>query len=157
MKRYFKEFSNSLEEILANHNYAIFIEDENLLKKVFSVVEEIHEKIHLKHFAITLIKIHVEIDENEFIIIECVKSLYRTINFSYFFSFKGLEERVNFVYAITHFNLSELNKEERKHIKNDIGIIKEILQANDIREFWEITNVIKFAVPISASAMKFFV
>ncbi len=157
MESYFKKFSNSLEEILANHNYAIFIEDENPLRKVFSVVEEIHEKIHLKHFAITLIKIYVGIDESEFIIISCAKSLYHAIDFSYFFSFRNLEERVNSIYAITHFNLSELNKEERKHIKNDIKTIKKILQANDIIEFKEIPNGIKFGVPINASAMKFFV
>ncbi len=157
MERYFKEFSNSLEEILTNHNYAIFIEDENPLRRVFSVVEEIHEKVFLKHSAITLIEIYVGIDENEFITISCVKSLYHTIDFSYFFSFRNLEERVNFIYAITHFNLSELNNKERKHIKNDIKTIKKILQANDIREFREIPNGIKFSVPINVGAMKFFV
>jgi hypothetical protein len=47
VESYLNELYSSIDEILTNYNYAIFIEDEDLLKKVFSVVEEIHEKFIL--------------------------------------------------------------------------------------------------------------
>jgi len=154
---YLKKLYNSLEEIFVNHNYAIFIEDENNLRKSFSVIEEIHEKVFLKYYALTLMKINISLDENEFIILQCVKSLYHAVDFSYFFSFKNFGEKTNFIYSTTHFNLGELNKEARKHIKGDVNKIKKILRANDILEFKEIPNGIKFGVPISVSVMRIFV
>jgi hypothetical protein len=76
-EEYLKELYSSIDEILTNYNYAIFIEDEDLLKKVFSIVEEIHEKIHLKYFVVTSLKIYL----GDSIIINFVKQ-YESTNFT---------------------------------------------------------------------------
>ena len=151
LEYYLKEFYRSIDEILNNYNYAIFIEDEDVLKKVFSVVEEIHKRANLKYYVITSIKIYL----GESIIINCIKQ-YEHVNFVYFFSFNNLQE-TNTIYVLINFTLAELNTEERKKIRNDIEIVKKILKENSIAETREIPDGIVFSVPISAKVIEFFI
>ena len=151
MESYLKDLYSAIDEILTNYNYAIFIKDEDLLKKVFSVVEEIHEKIHLKYFSVISMKIYL----GESIIINFVKH-YESTNLTYFFSFNNLRE-TNTIYVAINLTLAELNTEERKKIKNDIDIIKEILKESNITETREIPDGILFSVPIVANVMEFLV
>jgi hypothetical protein len=151
LEKHSKELYSVIDEILNNHNYAIFIEDEDLLKKVFSVVEEIHEKAYLKYYAITSIKMYL----GESIIINCIKR-YEHVNFVYFLSSNKLQE-TNTIYVLINFALAELNTEEREKIKNDIEIVKKILKENSITETREIPDGIVFSVPISANVVEFFI
>ncbi len=151
LEKYFKELYSSIDEILTNYNYAIFIEDENLLEKVFFIVEEIYKKVRLKYFATISIKIYL----GESIIINFIKR-YESMNFTYFFSFKTLQE-TNTIYVLIDFTLAKLNAEERKFIKNDIGIVREILRENGINEAEEIKDGIRFSIEINANVVEFFV
>jgi hypothetical protein len=151
LEKYLKELYSSIDEILTKYNYAIFIEDEDLLEKVFSIVEEIHEKIHLKYFVITSIKIYL----GESIIINCIKR-YESENLTYFFSFNKLQE-TNILYVLINLSLAELNTEERKYIKSDISIAKKILKKNGITKIKEIPDGIRFSIPINASVKEFLV
>jgi hypothetical protein len=89
------------------------------------------------------------------IIINFVKQ-YESTNFTYFFSFNNLQE-TNTIYVAINLTLAKLNTEERKKIRSDIDIIKEILKENNITETREIPDGIVFSVPISAKVIEFFV
>jgi hypothetical protein len=151
IEKYLKELYSSIDEILTKHNYAIFIEDEDLLKKVFSVVEEIHEKVRLKYFVITSIKIYL----GESIIVNFIKR-YGSENLTYFFSFNKLQE-TNTIYVLINFTLAELNPGERKYIKRDISTTKKILKKSEINRIEEIPDGIRFSIPISASVKELLV
>jgi hypothetical protein len=151
LEKYLKELYSYIDEILNKHNYAIFIDDEDLVEKVFSIVEEIHEKVYLKYFVISSIKIYL----GESIIINFMNRFGST-NLTYFFSSNKLQE-TNTICVLINFTLAKLNTEERKYIKNDIGIAKKILKKNEITEIEEIPDGIRFSIPINADVKEFLV
>ncbi len=140
------------------HGYEIVISDEDLLRKVFSMVEKIRKKIVLKHYNLVKVSLYFKSADGIVFLIEFIRK-YKSLVVDWFIKTDSpFEENTISVYiSFTKGN----NLYERRFLERDIEVIKEILNLHKIGNYKQTSTlnleIIEASIPIKGKVIKYFI
>ncbi len=140
------------------HGYEIVISDENLLRKVFSVVEKIRKKITLKRYNLVVVSLYFKSVDGIVFLVEFTRK-YKSLVVDWFIKTDSpFEENTISVYiSFTKGN----SICERRFLERDIEVIKEILNLHEIGNYKQTSTlhleIIEAYIPIKGKVIKYFI
>jgi hypothetical protein len=158
IKRYLDglDFANNFFSEM--HGYEIVISDEDLLRKVFSVVEKIRKKITLKHYNLVTVSLYFKSADGIVFLVKFTRK-YKSLVVAWFIKTDSpFEENTISIYVSF---TKENNVYERSFLDRDIEVIKEILNFHKMNNYKQTSTlhleIIESFVPIRSQVIKYII
>ncbi len=140
------------------HGYEIVISDEDLLRKVFSIVEKIRKKITLKHYNLIAVSLYFKSADGIVFLVKFTRK-YKSLVVDWFIKTDSpFEENTISVYiSFTKGN----SICERRFLERDIEVIKEILNFHKMGNYKQTSTlhleIIEAFIPIKGRVTKYII
>jgi len=141
------------------YGYEIVILDEDLLRKVFSMVEKIREKITLKHYNLVVVSLYFDLGGKNTLLIRFTRK-YKSLIFERFVKTNFLTEENKVSVSIS---FTKGNAYERRFLNRDIEVIEEILKSRKVKvdDYKKMSTpyseVIEFSIPLESKVIKYII
>jgi len=138
------------------YGYEIVILDEDLLRKVFSMVEKIRKKIALKHYNLVVVSLYFDLGGKNTLLIKFTRK-YKSLIFERFVkqNFSTDENKISVFISLTK------NKTYREWAFRDVEVIKEILDYYKIDKYRQTSTpyseIIEFSIPLKGEVIKYII
>jgi hypothetical protein len=157
IEKYLNKLKEAEDYFANEYGYEIVILDEDLLQKVFSMVEKIREKITLKYYNSVTTELCFDLEGKDTLFITIVRR-YKSLVSGSFIKFysptKGNEISVSILFSKKNVYTSDL-------LDRDIRVVKEILNFHEIENYKQkstsYAEVIEFSAPIEGKVIKYII
>jgi len=157
VEKYLNKFKTAEDYFAKEHGYEIVVFDKDLLRKIFSMVEKIREKITLKHYNLVIVEVSFDLGGKDTLLIKIVRK-YKSLIFDRFIkrNFSTEENKISVFISFTWRNIYE-----KSFLDRDIELIKEILKSHKIEDYKKMSTpyseVIRFCIPIEGKIIKYII
>jgi len=158
IKRYLDglDFANSFFSEM--RGYEIVISDEDLLRKVFSIVEKIRKKITLKHYNLVVVSLYFKSADGIVFLVKFTRK-YKSLDIDWFIKTGSLFEE-NTISVYISFTKGK-NVYEKSFLNRDIEVIEGVLKSHKINNYKKTSTpyseVIEFFIPIKGEVIKYII
>lgn len=139
------------------YGYEIVILDEDLLRKVFSMVEKIRKKITLKHYNLVVVRLYFDLGGKNTLLIKFTRK-YKSLIFERFVKTNFLTEK-NTIHVFISFTKG--NVYEKRFLDRDIEVIEEILKSHKVDNYKKTSTpyseVIEFFLHTESKVIKYII
>lgn len=157
IEKYFKKLEEAKDYFVNEYGYEIVISDKDLLRKVFSIVEKIREKIALKYYNSVTTELCFDLEGKDTLFITIVRR-YKSLVSGSFIKFhsptKGNGIFVSILFSKNNVYTSDL-------LDRDIRVVKEILSFHEIENYKQkstsYAEVIELFIPIEVKVIKYII
>jgi len=157
LEKYLNKLKEAQDYFVNEYGYEIVIFDKDLLRKVFSVVEKIREKITLKHYNLVVVEFSFDLGERNTLSLKFSRK-YKSLIFDQLIkqNFSTEENKISVFISFTKGRVYESD-----FLNGDIGVVKEILNFYKIERYKQISTpyseVIRFSIPIKSEVIKYII